>query len=198
VTQKQTIDGPWAHYGETTGGFYDTPPGFLTPGTQAAVLREEARLQAEEARKESERADRADLRQTAAMMEARQHALARGLRWDPARPFEHMPNIYDRADRLFAAMDAQARRDDRRAAEEAGLVHLLHQGVPSPHPDVEPSSGVPEPPTPESASGSGAAARGRVPLMGDPRTDTSPAGKARRALRRWSACDRRQRFEVNP
>jgi hypothetical protein len=186
MTETTDHPEPWA-------AFYDEPPPFLPPGNQAALLREEARLLAEERRKESERAERADLRQTAAMFEARQYALHRGLPWDPAKPFEHVPSIYARADAMFAAQDAEARRADRRAAEEAGLVHLLHQGVPSPHPGVSDSfAGAPEPPAPGSASGSGAAARGRVPLMGDPRTDTSPAGKARRALRRWNA-DRRAR-----
>jgi hypothetical protein len=179
--------------------FYDTPT-FLPPGELVRWQREEARLRAEERREEAERRDRADARLEAAIWEARQYTVAKGLPWNYAKPFEHVPTVWQRADAMFAYQDAQARRDDLSAAKEAGLVHLLHQGVPSPHPGVssDVSPGGDSPPTPGpsvSGSGSEVAARGRIPAMTDPRTDTSSAGKARRALRRWSARERRQRFE---
>jgi hypothetical protein len=84
---------------------------------------------------------------------------------------------------MFSLQDREARASDLAAAREAGLVHLLHQGVPS----TPEEPGLLEPPGP-----SGSAARNRVPLLGPPDT-TSPAGKARAALRRWSARERRQR-----
>lgn len=96
-----------------------------------------------------------------------------------------MADIYARADAAFALQDREARARDLAAAREAGLVHLLHQGVPSPTPE-EPV--LLEPPEP-----SGSAARG-VPLVG-PLDTSTPAGKARAALRRWSARERRQPVE---
>lgn len=90
---------PWVVVGDEPrpAGFYDTP-NFLLPGALARWQREEAAIRAEEQRKESERQERADARQQLAMWSARQHAIARGLPWDPAKPFEHMPNVYARAD----------------------------------------------------------------------------------------------------
>jgi hypothetical protein len=113
---------PWA-------AMIDEPVGLL-PGQLAAWQREEAAIRAEEQRKRSEAQDRADTRYQAEVWAARQYALARGLPWDPQRPFEHRPTVQQRADAMFAAQDREARAADFRAAQEAGLVHLLHQGVP--------------------------------------------------------------------
>lgn len=87
---------------------------------------------------------------------------------------------------MFQWQDREARAADFRAAEPAGLVHLLHQqqGVPS-TPEPEPL----EPPEPGSA-----ARNDRVPLLETPDT-TSPAVRARNARRRWAARDRRSRVE---
>jgi hypothetical protein len=181
---------PWVELGEPTGppaGFFDEPT-FLDPGDLLRWRRENEAARSEEARREAEAQERADARYELAVWSARQHALARGHVWDPAKPFQHWPSIYQRMDAAFAAQDANTRRAERQAAEAAGLGHLLHQGPPSPSP-----SGAAHGPGPTE---SGAATRG-VPLMTDPRTDTSAAGKARRALRRWTARERRQRFEVN-
>jgi hypothetical protein len=187
MTTTETVE-PWAQ-------FYDQPT-FLPPGALARWQREEAVARAEEQRAEQDRAERADNRSTLALWSARQHAAARGLRWDPAKPFEHMPDVYARADATFALQDAQQRDADRKALQEAGLDHLV-AALPSPGPT---SAGVPSP-SPGNPSGPGpspgTAARGRL-SMDDPRADKSPAGKARRALRRWAAADRRRRFEVNP
>lgn len=125
---------PWA----AVVGDWDVP-GML-PGHVAHLQRIEA---AEERRVEAERADRADARQTLALWEARQHALHRGLPWDPRRPFEHMPTVVQRADMMFAHQDLAARQADFRAAQEAGLVHLLHQ---SPGPDLGTVPGSLSPP----------------------------------------------------
>jgi hypothetical protein len=178
---------------EPFAAFYDTPT-FLPPGEFARWQREEAAIRAEEQRKEAERADRADARYEAAVWEARQHAVGRGLAWDPNRPFEHRPSIEVRADAAFAYQDAQARRADLAAAKEAGLVHLVHQGPP--HPPGSMAAGEPSPlPTEPGLGPAGAAARTGVLSMRDPRTDTSPSGKARLALRRWAGRDRRNRAE---
>jgi hypothetical protein len=152
---KTTDVTPWVVVGdEPTAGFFDEPSGFLLPGQLVRWQREEAALRAEEQRKESERQERADARQELAMWSARQHAIARGLEWNPAKPFEHMPAVYARADMMFAAQDAEARATDFRAAKEAGLVHLLHQGVES----QSPGPGDAGPPT-SRALASGVAAR---------------------------------------
>jgi hypothetical protein len=167
---------------EPNSGFYDEPS-FLLPGQLVRWQREQAQLAAEERRREEERAERAHLRQAIALQEARAYTLEKGLAWDPAQPFKHTPSIYQRADAAFAVQDREARAADFRAAQQAGLTHLLHQqGVPStPEEPVQL-----EPPGP-----SGSAARNRVPLIG-PSDTTSPAGRARAALRRWSA-DKRHR-----
>ena len=170
---------PWAAVGEPAGFYADAAdlPGLL-PGDVAAWRRQEAAAKAEEARQESERAERADLRQTMTMMAARQHALHRGLAWSPERPYEHWPSVYARADMMFQMQDAEARRADRQAAEEAGLVDLLHQGVPSPHP-VEPA-GAPASRSQGMAT-SGMATSGPVAARAHPL-----ASRIRAALTRWA------------
>jgi hypothetical protein len=177
---------PWQTAGEPGGGFYDTPDAFLSPGSLAGWQREEAAIRAEERRKEEERIERAEIRQQAAMWEARQYCLARGLPWDPQRPFANVPDIYQRADMAFAAQDREARAADLRSAQEAGLVHLLHQGVPS----------TPKEPEGSAAATSGSAARNRVPLIGVAPDVTTPAGRITAALRRWPA-DRRHRQRMD-
>jgi len=145
---------PWQVVGEPgPAGFYDEPPEWLQPGLMVRWQREDAAVRAEELRKESERQDRADARQQAAMWAARSNAAARGLPWNPSRPFEYEPTVYDKAEHDFALMDAKARADDFRAAKEAGLIHLLHQ---SPARATEPPS------SPEAAPAGAAAARARI------------------------------------
>jgi hypothetical protein len=162
--------------------FYDQPS-FLPPGELARWQREEAAARAEEQRLEAERQERADLRQELAVWAERQRCLTRGIPFDPRQPFANALTVHQKADAMFAAQDAEARHSDYLAAKEAGLVHLLHQGTPSPSPGTGP---VPP----------GTATRG-IPLMTDPRSDRTPAGKARLALRRWRARDRRQRAQEN-
>jgi hypothetical protein len=185
---------PWAH----VEGFYDEPR-FLPPGELVRWQREEAAMRAEEQRVEAERTERAEIRQELALWEARQYSIARGLPWDPQRPFVNLPDIYARAEAAFQLQDREQRDADRRALQEAGLHHLVAD---LPHPgglSLSPgeSSSPPAAAHGPGPGGSGAATRG-VPLMGDPRADRTPAGKARRALRRWRAGERRQRFEMNP
>jgi hypothetical protein len=155
-------------------------------------------MRAKEKRLEAERAERAEIRQGLALWSARQYSLHRGLPWDPQRPFANLPDIYARAEAAFQLQDREQRDADRRALQEAGLHHLVAD---LPHPGSgasgDPSSSPPAAAHGPGPGGSGTATRG-VPLMTDPRTDTSAAGKARRALRRWRAGERRQRFEENP
>jgi hypothetical protein len=99
-------------------------PGLL-PGDRVHLARIEAAEKAEEARKQAEAQDRADARLERAVWEARQHAAMHGLPFDEARPFVNLPSVYDRADQMFARQDAEARADERAAAREAGLLHLL-------------------------------------------------------------------------
>jgi hypothetical protein len=144
------LDGvlPWA---AVAGATFGVPEG-LSPGYMVQFERAEAAERAEEARKAAEAQDRADARYEAAVWEARQYAVAKGLPWDHTRPFEHVPSVWARADAMFALQDAAARRDDYRAAEAAGLVHLLHQGVPQPQPPSAPGPGAsPRAPTAERA-----------------------------------------------
>jgi hypothetical protein len=171
MTETTDAVEPWVAVGPPAGGFFDEPS-FLLPGPLAAWRREQAQIAAEERRKEEERAERADLRQAAALFEARQYSLARGLPWDPQRPFANVPNVYQRADAAFAMQDREARHADLVAAQQAGLVHLLHQGVESP-PVASPGDAAP----PASrASAPGVAAR------------ANPLGtKFREAFTRWAA-----------
>jgi hypothetical protein len=174
---------PWQASGVPQGGFFDEPPDFLPPGHVARWAREEAAARAEEQRLEAERAERAEL----SLWEARQWCLAKGLEWNPQRPYEHVPSVYQRADMAFAAQDPEARAADIRAAEAAGRLHLLPQGVPS-------TPGEPSPLEPAEPSGS-AARNDRVSLIGAAPDVTTPGGRITAALRRWSARDRRRRME---
>jgi hypothetical protein len=118
---------PWGFYGD---------PGELPvlPGYVAAMRRAEAAERAEEARRAGEVQERVDARLAMLSWEAQQFAAMRGLPFDPRHPFEHLPSVVQRADRMFAAQDAEARRLERLAAQEAGLEHLLPQFVGPPEP----------------------------------------------------------------
>jgi hypothetical protein len=87
---------------------------------------------------------------------------------------------------LFSLQDAQNRATERRTLDEVGLSHLAPQllGVP---PSPTPGAQL-EPATP------GSVTRNRVPLLEAPDT-SNPAVRARNALRRWAARERRQRVE---
>ena len=177
---------PWA-------AFFDEPD-FLPPGELARWQREEARIRAEEQRREAEGQERAEIRQELAVWSARQRALAAGKSWDPARPFEHEPSIFQRADLMFSLQDAEQRAADRRALQAAGLHHLVAD---LPHPGSS-SSGEPEPPASRSrVSSVPEAAAHPVPLAGDFSADQSVAARARRALRRWSADARARAAQGN-
>ena len=116
MTETTESSAPWAKFGEPAG---------LSPGRLVLMHRAEAAEAAEEARRAQEVQDRADARQELAIWEARQYSAMRGLPWDPAAPFANLPNVVQRADELFAHQDAAERRDERRRAREAGLLHLL-------------------------------------------------------------------------
>jgi hypothetical protein len=81
---------PWA--------FYSTADKLvgIAPAPLAAMARAKRRKEAEEARKQAERHERAEERMARSTLPARQHALARGLEWNPDRPFEHMPSALTR------------------------------------------------------------------------------------------------------
>jgi hypothetical protein len=143
---------PWVQVGDGHPAGFITDDEFgLLPGAVALQRREEARLRAEEQRREDERIERADLRQQLSLWEARQYTVARGLEWDPQAPYQHLPNIYQRADAMFALQDMEQRRSDQAALRQAGLDHLTHHVLP--HPGARsPSPGFePEPPAPGSA-----------------------------------------------
>jgi hypothetical protein len=166
--------------------FYDQPT-FLPPGELVRWQREEAALRAEEQRLDVERQERADLRQELALWEARQYSVARGLPWDPQRPFANLPDVYARADATFALQDRQQHDADRRALRDAHLDHLVAD-LPSPGIGA---SGDASPPPPAAApgpgpGGAGAASRSRVPAhrYGLPR-GPGEAGYVRLRLRRF-------------
>jgi hypothetical protein len=158
---------PWA-------AMVDEPVGLL-PGQYAAWQREEAAIRADEQRKRSEAQDRADTRFQAEVWAARQYALHRGLPWDPQRPFEHRPTVQDRAAAMFDAMDREARAADFRAAQEAGLVHLLHQ-----------SAGQQQPVSQSPSSGTGPGAQGQATGTAA-RAATALGHRIRAALERWGS-----------
>jgi hypothetical protein len=172
--------------------FYDKPT-FLPPGELLRWQREEAAMRAEEQRLEAERAERAELREELALWEARQYSAARGLPWDPSKPYANLPTIYQRADAAFALQDREQRDADRRALRDANLDHLVGD---LPRPGLGASGVVSPPPEPSSAgSASGAASRSRVPAhrYGLPRGPGEPSYvrlRLRRFLDRAGRTDR--------
>jgi hypothetical protein len=139
--------------------FYDQPD-FLPPGELVRWQREEAAMRAEEQRVEAERAERAEIRQELALWEARQYSLARGLPWDPAKPFVNLPDVYARADAMFSLQDREQRDADRRALQDAGLHHLVAD---LPHPGSV-SAGEEPPPASRSMASSVPGVRHRYGL----------------------------------
>jgi hypothetical protein len=183
---------PWAQFGWETPG--------LLPGHLAQLRRLEAAEAAQERREADERRARAEDRRDLAIHRRMQEFAFRGRPFNPADLSTLAYEPGELADRVFNAQDAENAHAERKALVDAGLLHLIDgPGVypASPHPGVSTvSPGDTEPPTPGSfsATGSEVAARG-VPSMTDPRTDRTPAGKARLALRRWRARERRARAE---
>jgi hypothetical protein len=158
--------------------FYDEPDDFLPPAALIRWRREEQAMRAEEQRLEAERAERAEIRQELAMWNARQYTLVRGLPWDPARPFQHVPDVYARADSLMALQDREQRDADRRALQDAGLHHLVAD---LPHPAGPEPSGEGAPPALRSMAASGPGVRHRYGLARGP----GEAGYVRLRLRRF-------------
>jgi hypothetical protein len=141
--------------------FYDQPT-FLPPGELLRWQREEAAMQAEERRLEAERAERAEIREQLSLWEARRYSAARGLPWDPSRPYANLPTIYQRADAAFALQDREQRDADRRALRDANLDHLVAD---LPHPaGPEPSGEGAQPPALRSMAASGPGVRHRYGL----------------------------------
>jgi hypothetical protein len=166
--------------------FYDEPD-FLAAGELARWKREEARIAAEEQRLEAERAERAEIRQELAMWDARRYTLARGLPWDPARPFQHVPDVYARADALMALQDREQRDADRRALQDAGLHHLVAD---LPHPAGPEPSGEGAPPVSRSMAASGPGVRHRYGLARGPGEPSYVRLRLRRFLDRVGRTDR--------
>jgi hypothetical protein len=179
-----TMSEPWA-------AFYDGAPQLpgVAPGWLAAARRAEALERAREEREAGERAARIEDRRDAWMHQRMQEYAWRGIPFDPGDMRTLVKSREQLATEVFARQDAEAARADRRALVEAGLLHVLDT-----RPDEMTSPPVAEGPSAGSPSPPGAASRG-VPTMGDPRADQSSAARARRALRRWRAGERRQRFE---
>jgi hypothetical protein len=163
--------------------FYDQPA-FLPPGELVRWQREEAAMRAEEQRLEAERTERAEIRQELALWEARQYSVARGLPWDPQRPFVNLPDVYARADSMFSLQDAQQRSADRRALQEAGLHHLVAD---LPHPgglSLSPGESSPPPAAAPGPGPGGSGAATRAHRYGLPR-GPGEAGYVRLRLRRF-------------
>lgn len=170
---------PWAH----TAGFGDPQLPNVAPGWLAAAQRAEAAERAREQREADEHAARAQDRRDLWLWQRAQQMAFRGEPFDLSRPETLMRSREQLAAEVFARQDAEAARSERRALIEAGVLHDLGPAYPSPIPGalLEPASGS-------------ATRADRVPLLEAPDT-TSPAIRARNALRRWRARERRQRVE---
>jgi hypothetical protein len=111
---------PWASFGLPAG-----LPAYAVARMRAA----DAREQRAEVERQAELADRAEARRAGWLLARAQQLALLGRPFDLARPETLAESAEEMANRVFAAMDLDAARAERRALVEAGLLHELEPGL---------------------------------------------------------------------